>query len=269
VTISPKRVQLAPVDPAFYYASFTFCGNIAFLAVNLQVVFDETFHLVVNWAMAVTRVNTFDDYEREQAGIANRLGQAREFLGVTQTEFAAQISITRDRLASYEDGRAPLRCDIALRACRQFFISEFWLAYGSVTEQKLTAKETAIFSDLDAHLTMALAIEPIGLSFPPGVSFAQGFKPYLRQEYSKLAAEQNGFPRIKPLASDGPEYFTNALDCMIGFWKRGLSAAQWQTFFYDLVLGAQSLQRQIREPDSKLAARWTDMNPAASAVVRK
>jgi DNA-binding XRE family transcriptional regulator len=186
------------------------------------------------------------DYERQLAGIANRLRQAREGLGTSQTEFAAQISISRDRLASYEDGRAVLRCDVALRVCRQFFISEFWLATGAANEQQSKAQRTVDFSDLDARLTMALAVESAALACPPGYSFADGFDPFLRQPYARLVAQQKGFPRIKPLPSDGPEYFRNAVDCMMAFWKRGLSPQQWETFFSSWVSSGQSLHAKIK-----------------------
>jgi transcriptional regulator with XRE-family HTH domain len=174
---------------------------------------------------------------------AKRLRQAREFLGLTQTEFAAQISISRVRLASYEDGRAPLRCDIALRACRQFFISEFWLACGAVNEVSLKAKNFSAFSDLDARLTMGLAAHPADFSLSPDVSFLDGFNGALLRSYLWLAKEQRGFPRINPLPSDNPEYFTNALVCLIGFWRRGLPADKWVAFFCHIAINAHSTFR--------------------------
>jgi len=204
-------------------------------------------------SMGIDRAPTLLDRETQLADIANRLRQAREGLGATQTEFAGQISISRDRLASYEDGRAVLRCDVALRVCRQFFVSEFWLATGAANEQQLEAQRKVPFSDLDARLTMALAVESAALACPPGYSFADGFDPYLRQPYARLAAEQHGFPRIKPLPSDGPEYFRNALDCMMDFWKRGLSPQQWEDFFSSWVSLGQSLHGQIKtiNPEKK------------------
>jgi len=191
--------------------------------------------------MGIHRDSTLLDREKQIADIASRLRQARERLGATQTEFAGQISISRDRLASYEDGRAMLHCDVALRVCRQFFISELWLATGAANEKQLAARRKVPFSDMDARLTMALAVEPAALACPPGYSFADGFDPFLRQAHARLASEQNGFPRIKPLPSDGPEYFKNALDCMMEFWRRGLSPSQWQPFFSLLVSEGQNL----------------------------
>ena len=67
--------------------------------------------------------------EREQ-DICGRLRRARELFGYTQAKFAQKCGMSRDRLASYEQGRAPLRVDVALRVCRRFEISEEWLAAG-------------------------------------------------------------------------------------------------------------------------------------------
>jgi transcriptional regulator with XRE-family HTH domain len=204
------------------------------------------FQCLMGW-MAVHRASTLLDRARQIEEIADRLRLAREGLGATQTELAGQISITRDRLASYEDGRAILRCDVALRVCRQFFVSEFWLATGAANEQQLKARRNVAFSDLDARLTMALAVEQAALACPPGYSFADGFDPFLRQQYNFLSAQQNGFPRIKPLPSDGAEYFRNALNCMMDFWKRGLSPQQREAFFASLVSHGQFLHAQIKK----------------------
>ena len=178
--------------------------------------------------------------------MASRIIEAREALGITQTEFARQVSISRDRLASYEDGRSILRCDVALRLCRQFFISEFWLACGSVTESELADKKKASFAKrLTARSTMALAVDESSLACPPGCSFGDGFDEYLRQVYWKLNRAQHGFPRIAPLPSDGPEYFTNALNCAVEFWRLGLSTDQWRTFFAHIIVQGHSTHRQI------------------------
>jgi transcriptional regulator with XRE-family HTH domain len=199
--------------------------------------------------MAVDR-SAFLPKRREDQfdAIANRLRESREGMGLTQTEVADQISVSRDRLACYEDGRSILRCDVALRVCRQLFINEFWLALGSVNEQKLKDQEAVKFSiDGDTRLTMALAVEPAALACPPGISFADGFDPFLRQSYSRLAVEQRGFPRIAPLPSDGPEYFTNALNCMVQFWRRGLSPDKWRSLFSFLVSCGHSGYSQVLE----------------------
>jgi DNA-binding XRE family transcriptional regulator len=67
------------------------------------------------------------DRERE---IAQRLRQMRELLRFSQAEFAEQVGSNRQRIADCEAGRVALRCELALRLCRQFVIGEKWLATG-------------------------------------------------------------------------------------------------------------------------------------------
>src|ERR1041384_7946820 len=96
--------------------------------------------------------------KREQE-ICTRLRTARNAVGLTQEEFAAQIGITRQRLASYEEMRAPLRFDIALRLCRVFIISELWLAKG----------------EGDMRAMMDLTTVPVATAAPVDARFSEAF----------------------------------------------------------------------------------------------
>lgn len=62
--------------------------------------------------------------------VGKRLRQAREDRHLSQTEFAAQVGLTRNQLANYESGRTPLPTGVALKICRHFVIGEQWLATG-------------------------------------------------------------------------------------------------------------------------------------------
>ena len=65
--------------------------------------------------------------ERE-VEICNRLREFRESLKLSMPDFARELGITRDRLASYEYGRAPLRFDIVARVCTRFYANPAFLA---------------------------------------------------------------------------------------------------------------------------------------------
>ncbi len=175
------------------------------------------------------------DWERHDDEIAVRLCRVREFLKLTQTQFASQLSITRERLATYEDGRTPLRCDVGIRVCRQYFVNEYWLAWGSLNQQAQAAGVKVDFADLEARRTVALAAEQVGLTLPPGTSFGIGFEKYLLPYYLRLAAKQGKFPRIVLLPNDGPEYLQNAMACLFQFWRADLSTEDWNTFFMALI----------------------------------
>lgn len=62
--------------------------------------------------------------------IAQRVGQVREHINWPQPAFAAELDISRDRLASVEYARTPLRYSDGYKICMVFDISPEWLATG-------------------------------------------------------------------------------------------------------------------------------------------
>jgi hypothetical protein len=62
--------------------------------------------------------------------IARRVGQVREHINWPQPAFAAELDISRDRLASVEYSRTPLRFADGYRMCMVFDINPEWLANG-------------------------------------------------------------------------------------------------------------------------------------------
>jgi transcriptional regulator with XRE-family HTH domain len=68
--------------------------------------------------------------ERE-ADIGRRVQQVREHIKWPQPAFAEELDISRDRLASIEYGRTPLRYEIGYRLCVIFEINPRWLAEGA------------------------------------------------------------------------------------------------------------------------------------------
>ena len=62
--------------------------------------------------------------------IGRRVQQAREYINWPQPAFAAELDISRDRLASFEYGRTPLRFAVGYRLCHIFDVNPEWLANG-------------------------------------------------------------------------------------------------------------------------------------------
>jgi hypothetical protein len=183
------------------------------------------------------------DWEKHEDEVAVRLCRVRGFLKLTQTQFASQLSITRERLATYEDGRTPLRCDVGIRLCRHFFINEYWLAWGCINPQDQEAGVLVDLPNLAARRTVALGAEQGILNLPPGISFGLGFEKYLRPYYLRLAAKQDRFPRIVLLPNDGVEYQQNAIACMFEYWKEGLSTEEWDQFFMAVISSGNSIRK--------------------------
>lgn len=68
---------------------------------------------------------------RPEKVIARRLKEVRRWTRLAQTQFAQALGIGRERLASYENGRAVLPFQIGEKICRLWPINPFWLANGT------------------------------------------------------------------------------------------------------------------------------------------
>src|SRR5580658_10365257 len=69
--------------------------------------------------------------DQREIDIGRRVQQAREYINWPQPAFAAELDISRDRLASIEYGRTPLRYPVGYRLCVVFDINPEWLANGT------------------------------------------------------------------------------------------------------------------------------------------
>jgi transcriptional regulator with XRE-family HTH domain len=67
---------------------------------------------------------------RPEIQVLKRLREAREKLGLSQYEFAAEMGISRAQVANYDYLRAPLPLALGLRICHHFVLGERWLATG-------------------------------------------------------------------------------------------------------------------------------------------
>jgi transcriptional regulator with XRE-family HTH domain len=67
---------------------------------------------------------------QREADIGRRVQRVREHINWPQPAFAAELDISRDRLASVEYARTPLRYPVGYRLCVVFDINPAWLADG-------------------------------------------------------------------------------------------------------------------------------------------
>ena len=63
--------------------------------------------------------------------ICERFREIRKFKQWTQIEYAKELGITRDRVASYEYARAPVKYSVGMMACVLSDFSPRWLAEGT------------------------------------------------------------------------------------------------------------------------------------------
>ena len=150
-----------------------------------------------------------------------RLREAREFLGLSQPAFAAQIDISRERLANYETSRTPLPCDLALRICSQFIIGERWLATGEGPMRQYLAMNGA----------------PRVFRLP----FGEAYDTALVKEAMKLASEMDkdgtffAMSKISYWNPKNRQFYKNFFDAILGNWMDKLKAAGKEDEAGDLV----------------------------------
>jgi transcriptional regulator with XRE-family HTH domain len=185
--------------------------------------------------------------DKERA-VCARLREVRQHLRLTQTEFAVQIGISRERLASYEDARAPVRADVGLRACRQFVVSEKWLATGFMYSESKPVPLTA----WEAHFTMDLIREFKPDQFKPRQPFGAAYQAYFSPKYEQLAKAllkrgSHPFPRIVLNHADDLSAIKNAFDFCICTCSRMLGPQDQKRLFFALIISARVLWQELSE----------------------
>ena len=99
--------------------------------------------------------------------------KARESLQLSRDAVANDTGIGAQRLASYEYGRAPVRCDVALRICSELIINEKWLATGQGPMRPC----------------LDLANEKIVVKIKLGELFSRAYSEILSPIYEEIAKE--------------------------------------------------------------------------------
>lgn len=163
------------------------------------------------------------ELSKRDAEICLRLAEAREKLGVTQKECARQIGLERSTFLNYEHCRTPLRFEIALRFCRQFIISEEWLATGRFDAAHAQAKRegiplgagTKFFNEnVLFRQCVDLLSEPAVLHLPPGALYGAVYDSTLGNIYRELITQFFHLPRICFSDADSPELAVNLLTAL-------------------------------------------------------
>jgi DNA-binding XRE family transcriptional regulator len=189
--------------------------------------------------------------ERE---ICLRLRQVREFLRLSQQEFSDQIGISRPRLASYEELRAPLRYEIAVRMCRQFMVSEEWLATGKrylfeVANGRDMGKLD--FGPLGTRACMCLAFEPVYNQVKPGTLFSKAFDSHFSNICRSLAMTYMFRPRIEFHPGDNIQMVKNYVLFMLDRWSSLMDEKEIIEFYWRLMTLGEELYACISETSDR------------------
>ena len=76
----------------------------------------------------------FTKLPQQEIEVCKRLLEIRQLLDLEQRSLGSALGITRDRLASYENFRAPLRYSVGDLLCSTFNINQRWLATGRLPQ---------------------------------------------------------------------------------------------------------------------------------------
>lgn len=77
-----------------------------------------------------SKPHPFTSLDDREAAICRRFREVRTHLKWKMPDFAQALGITRDRLASYEYARAPIRYGLARDMCERFNVNQRWLFGG-------------------------------------------------------------------------------------------------------------------------------------------
>jgi transcriptional regulator with XRE-family HTH domain len=193
--------------------------------------------------------------DRERA-VCARLREVRQHLRFTQAEFAEQIGISRERLASYEDARAPLRLDCGLKICRQFLVSEKWLADGLRIPKRSPNQRQSFavrFGGPSSRLFMDLASE-IEIDAKTGrIPFSQGFEKLLSSKYERADKTWRALPILPKIVlspSDNVSLFRNVLSLCVDVWLQCLGDDMQKQFLWVMVRCARIVHQELGEKTS-------------------
>ncbi len=179
-----------------------------------------------------------DQREKE---IARRVQLARERINWPQPAFATELEISRDRLASIEYARTPLRYPVGYRLCVVFDINPDWLANGT--------------GDMTSSLAMPELPMPEGL--PPKAMFSRVYDQFAAGK--PVSAKKNLARRGKQTDGDLIPDFDPALHVIRGmselFAKETFrSPLERQEFALEITTYARELALRLRHDATKQRA---------------
>jgi transcriptional regulator with XRE-family HTH domain len=151
--------------------------------------------------------------ERE---VCLRLKELRERLGFSQEAVSRIVGIKRSRWLNYERLRSPLRCDIALRICRELIVSEEWLATGKYeAAESVTRAKGAEMGRIYFRQCVDLQSDSTALHITPGSLFSVAWSEALNARYAELVASYSHHPRIVLRDSDSDDLICRYLTVMM------------------------------------------------------
>jgi DNA-binding XRE family transcriptional regulator len=199
--------------------------------------------------------------------ICRRLKELRMKLGLTEAAAARAAGITRHLWHSMEMLRAPLRCRVAFKICRQLIVSEEWLATGTFAQAQAAAalKPIGMSSDPEKFYLrqcVDLQVEPEFGDLDPRMLFRDAFRA-LRERYGALVEKHFFLPRILLRDTDGDELLLRYIEVANQRWlwlienevrrvSRGLGMARRQFVRGQIEIGVVLFKRFMNLPTPEI-----------------
>lgn len=191
--------------------------------------------------------------EREM-GICFRLRYIRDRLSLSQSEVANQLRISRERLASYEDGRVSVKAGFALRFCRQFIVSEAWLALGEDEMFRRLSKtgHDSVFKDLPGwyqcmrRMCKNLLCKKECKLMDDNFLFSEAWDKCLEKVYNSTGFRCQ-FTDVQILPSDNEDMIQNYFSALMEMWKSKLDKTGTARLLYTISELAEDTFRTIQE----------------------
>jgi len=168
-----------------------------------------------------------NQHPKRELEICHRIRESRELLDLSQARCAREIGLERSTLTNLELGRTALRCDVALRYCRQFIISEEWLATGQFRavraaldrsgityEATWPSNDPVLVKKIMFRQCVDLLSEPAAWQLPRTELFSAAYDRVLATHYSKLVAVHFARPRLRINDADMPAMAMNLLNAV-------------------------------------------------------
>lgn len=194
-------------------------------------------------------------FSAQETGVRGRLREVRERLNLSQNEAARQLDIKRARLMSYEDGRAPITFEFGLAFCRQFVVSEEWLALGEkeiLTRKRQTPlgkkfKLGTFWHPSNARMCMSLLAEPICREIKRKTIFIDAYSLHLDSVYQELCALRF-YPRVLFSESASNDLLKNYFHALMEIWLGRLDTVPEKFRFLNSLAGiAEGFANDISE----------------------
>lgn len=162
---------------------------------------------------------------KREVSVCSRVKEARERLGLDQTEAARRVGVQTHVLSSVEKFRSPLRFEVALRFCRELMINEEWLATGGTASldealrSMVPKANVAAWEKIFFRTPLNLQNHPAAKAIEPRTRFSDAFSQHFLPLVPALSKANWLIPSLSPGEYDRSEFRAEYLAALVERWR--------------------------------------------------